>query len=387
MKRLQMTPALSAMIKAAVGNDVDTDKLAVFESISLNSQPLRGKKGTIFEKAVPEPITLAEIVDRINSPGGHAPLMTDHFVMGAPNGRVFHAGLNYGDEGLELRTLFYLPLASEASNIEKLDTGVLDEVSVQFLPREFRCSACGWDYIGEGGAANLEAKTCANDHTIAEDGVHARLIGLDDFVEISLVARGADNNPKIVGQSESKLAPDKALALAAKGFENPDALVVRASIKEDDAMDTTKLVTDLSDAKSQVAVLTHEKTTLTAQLSEANTALTAANTRATELEGQVATLTQERDAALQRPEASVLTERDEAVAILQDQVNALLVATGKEKLEGDDMPKSPAELKAKIGELTANLTAILPAPGGASQAAGSGSEGNKPLVVSAFKVA
>jgi hypothetical protein len=384
MKRLQMTPALSAMIKAAVGNDVDTEKLAVFESISLNNKPLPGKRGTIFAGAVPAAQTLAEMVDHINGPGGSLPLMTDHIMYGAPNGRVFHAGLNYGDDSsLEMRTLFYL--LDNDPDVAKLDQGIYDEVSVQFLPKQFTCSACAFDFIG-GTPQNLNTLTCDNDHTIGKDGVHANLIGLDQFVEVSLVARGAADKPKIVGRSESKLAPETVLRLAAKGFE-PDALVVRASIKEVETMDTTKLVTDLTAATSQVAVLSHEKTTLTTQLTAVTGERDTARTELATANQTIATLTQERDAALQRPEASVLTERDEAVAILQDQLNGVLVALGRDKLEGDALPKTPAELKTKLSELTADLTAILPAPGGASRGTGaSGDAGPRPLVAAAYSL-
>lgn len=385
MKRLQMTPALSAMIKAAVGNDVDTDKLVVFESISLNNLPLPGKRGSPFENAVATPLTLQEMVQHINGPNGSLPLMEDHLVMGAPMGRIFHAGLNYGDENqLELRTLFYLD-ETESVRIAKLDAGVIDEVSVQFLPREFNCSACGWDYInGEGaGPMNLAARTCANDHQIGEDGVHASLNGLSQFMEISLVARGAADTPKIVGKSQSKLAPESAALLSAKGFE-PDAFNVRASIKEEDAMDTTKLVADLTAATSSVAVLTHEKQTLTASLTAVTSERDTARTELATANETIATLTAERDQLKERPEAIVQTERDEAVVILQEQLNNLLVATGKEKLEGDALPSKPAELKAKITEVNAALTAILPAPGGVSQAAGGDGNEGAPLVAAAF---
>lgn len=383
MKRLQMTPALSAMIKAAVGNDVDTEKLAVFESISLNTKPLPGKRGTIFEGAVPSALTLSKMTDHINGPGGSLPLMTDHIMMGAPSGRVFHAGLSYGDDHeLEMRSLFYL-LDSDPE-VAKLDQGIYDEVSVQFLSEQFTCSACGFDYL-TGKPENIDNRTCDNDHTIGVDGVHANLIGLDTFLEVSLVARGAADKPKIVGRSESKLAPETALRLAAKGFE-PDALVVRASIREDHTMDTAKLVTDLTAATSSVAVLTHEKGTLTTQLTAVTGERDTARTELATANATIATLTAERDSLQARPEASVQTERDEAVAILQEQVNGVLVALGRDKLEGDALPKTPADLKAKLSELTNDLTAILPAPGGKSQSATGGAEGERPLVAAAFSL-
>jgi hypothetical protein len=78
-------------------------------------------------------------------------------------------------------------------------------------------------------------------HTIGTDGVHVRMVGLANLIELSLVARGAADKPKIVGRSASKLAPTSASAqrLAARGFEI-DGLVCQAS-RGEDQVDTEKL--------------------------------------------------------------------------------------------------------------------------------------------------
>ncbi len=138
MKQLEMTSELSALIKSRVGEDVDTGTLAVFETIALNTLPLPGKDGTIFERATTMPLTLKEMVDSING-GKHIPLIADHELWGAPKGRAFHAGLDFEDNALSMRMLFYLD-PSEDKLIAKLNAGSLDEVSVAFLSREFNCS-------------------------------------------------------------------------------------------------------------------------------------------------------------------------------------------------------------------------------------------------------
>lgn len=68
------------------------------------------------------------------------------------------------------------------------------------------------------------------------------------------------------------------------------------------------------------------------------------------------------------------SERDEAVAFLQEQVDHLLVASGKEKATDATRLKTVAELKAKISELTGNLTSILPVGGKAAPAGGAAEE-------------
>jgi len=376
MKQLNMTPALSAMIKQAVGEDVDPSQFAVFETIALNTKPLPGKRGTIFERAVVEPVTLKEMVDSINS-GAHLPLIADHELLGAPKGRVFHAGLDVaGDGTLEMRSLFYLD-PTEAPLIAKLNAGSLDEVSVAFMSKHLNCSACGWDYFGASSTSkNIVDRTCANGHAIGADGVHGEMFGLNQFIEMSLVARGAADKPKIVGKSQARLAPEGLQLLAANGFEM-DALVVQASaVKKEDSSMSDAAITALT---AQLTSLSSDKGALTAQLSAAESARETATAEATRLTGAVAerdativTLTAERDQLAQRPEAGVATERDEAVTFLQEQVNHLLVASGKTKLEGDSLPSKIAELKAKISELTGNLTSILPVGGRANSAAGVG---------------
>lgn len=360
MKQLQMTAELSQLIKDRVGPDIDPATLAVFEAIALNTKPLPGKDGTIFEDAVVRPVTLAQMVDYITTPDNHLPLMADHELFGAPKGRFFHAAL-FSDtnslDDLEMRALFYLD-ETEKATIAKLDAGSLDEVSVSFLPTAILCSECGWDYLSQGTRENIDSLTCANDHTIGDDGVHADLVGLNQFIELSLVARGAADKPKIIGKSQSKLAPETVYRLAAKGFET-EGLVFQGSAGKEEVMDTTKLVTDLSDTTAKLAVSEADKGRLTTELSDTKTKLDASLADVTRLEGELQTA---KDA---KPEdyESDKTQLAEAIELLQAQLNGVRVAKGEAKLEGEDLPKEVAALKAAITEKTGGLTALLPVDG------------------------
>jgi hypothetical protein len=359
MKQLPMTPELAALIKKRVGDDVDPAKLAVFEAIALNTKPLVGKDGTIFERAVTMPVTLAQMVDYINS-GKHLPVIHNHDLDNVPTGRFFHADLFSDDNSLdelEMRALFYLD-STEDKLIAKLNDASIDEVSVSFLASAFLCSECGWDYFSQGAPENIATRTCANGHTIGEDGVHAEMIGLNKFIELSLVARGAADTPKIVGKSQSKVAPDSAYRLAAKGFELND-LVVKASMGKEEDMDTTKLVTDLAERTGEVAVLKADVTRITGERDALTTQLGEKDTKISELETQLAAAKEEK------PEDydSAKTERDEAVALLQEQLNGVRVALGETKLEGDALPTKIADLKVAIEDKTGKLTALLPTDG------------------------
>lgn len=368
-----MTPTLSAQIKAAVGEDVDTENLAVFEAIALNTKPLPGKNGTIFEQAMIMPVTLSQMASSLNS-GKHLPLISDHQLMGEPKGRVFAGGLEYAsDGGIELRVLFYLD-PTEFNLIAKLNSGSLDEVSVQFLSSQFLCSECGWDYFAPGATSdNFYERTCGNGHTIGTDGVHAELVGLDTFLELSLVARGAADTPKIIGKSASKLAPATQLRLAASGVEI-DGLICRGIQGEAPVttpIDFTKLTSDLVAAQVGVATLTAGQVTLTAERDALTASLTAANaelaTTKTELEAAKAAPTNEADYQL-------------ALTFLSDVFTKVAVAAGKT----DPAPATVAELQAGILEMTSDLTAILPV-GGVSAGAADVAANTKPAIVaSAF---
>lgn len=383
MKQIAMTEELSQLIKDRVGQDVETSGLAVFEAISLNTRPLPGKDGTIHEDARITQLTLQQMADHINL-GNHLPLISDHQLMGEPKGRVFSARAMYGERGdFELRTLFYLD-PTESRIISKLNAGSLDEVSVSFMPTQFRCSACGWDYFSpEASFDNLLDRTCANGHEIGTDGVHAELNGLADFIELSLVARGAADKPKIVGGSESKLAPATALRLVAKGFDQ-NSLLVQATrgVSQVADFDANKFLTDLAAAQTNVITLTAERDQAASQVTELTGQVSG-------LETQVTDLTAERD-ALQTQitelsnEDAPANETDAAVSFLRAQLQKLTVAKGEDEPELDQLPSTVAELEQEIRGLTSDLTAILPV-GGVAQTPNPENKGNVALNSSAFR--
>lgn len=377
MKQIVMTPQIKSWLQAALGPDVEVDGYPVFESISLNDRPIPGKRGTIFAGAIAPATTLLALVNHING-GDHLPLMIDHNMDGAPKGRIFHAGLSYEDDAVEFRTLFYID-PTETDLIAKVNNGTYDEVSVQFLASKILCSECGFDYRGDEATwENLLDLTCNEGHKIGENGVHARLVGLETFVEISLVARGAAENPKIVGKSAAKLAPATVERLAAQGFKDLDALVVRASLGEEN-VDINKLVADLSDVKADLKTANAEVTTLTAARDAAFGERDAQIALVAERDQTIADLNTQLTAA---KEASRADEADAAITYLKQVLTGVRTAAGK---EAGDLPESVADLTAAIDAETSKLTAILPV-GGVSQAAGEGDDQKVERDFTAFRI-
>lgn len=381
MKQLPMTPQLSARIKAAVGEDVETEGLAVFECIALNTKPLPGKGGSLFESAKIPVLTLQQMASWLEG-GGHIPLISDHQLMGEPKGRAFAGELHTAEDGLtaELRVLFYLD-ATEDRLIAKLNAGTLDEVSVSFLSTQFLCSECDWDYFsGEALPENFYERTCANGHKISEDGVHAKLVGLDKFIELSLVARGAADNPKIVGRSKSKLQPtSQQLRLAASGIEI-DGLVCEATTGEETVsttpLDFNKLTADLVSARVSEGTLTASNTALTSQVTSLTASAETLETALAASEASVAQLT--ADLAVAKEPAANAADYDLAVAFLGEVLSKVLTASGAEVPA--ELPKTIAELKADIVKHTSDLTAILPVGG----VANTQTDAKPALVASAF---
>jgi len=377
-----MTPELAQLIKDRVGQDVDPTNFAVFEAIALNTKPLTGKDGTLHERAVVAPVTLRQMADHIKN-GGHLPLISDHQLSGEPKGRVFDAELVFnGVNDIELRVLFYLD-PTEGRLIAKLNAGSLDEVSVSFFPTQFLCSECGWDYLGPGAQYdNFFDRTCANGHTIGEDGVHADLIGLSDFIEVSLVARGAADQPRIIGKSDSKLQPASSMRLAAHA-DFKDRLIVQASRGEDPVsnFDPTALVTELSEAKADVKILKAAKEAADATITTLTSERDSANTKVTELTAQLETA--QADLAKAQTDSKA-DEAAAAVTFLQSVLSKVLVAAGKEAPKAEDLPSTVADLEKQIKEHTSDLTAILPV-GGVSNPTKTGEGDDKPkLVASAY---
>lgn len=356
MKRLPMTPQLISQIKAAVGDDVDPEGFAVFEVIAINSLPLPGKDGSIFEKAQITPLTLRQMVDSIEG-GNTLPLILNHDMSGVPVGRVFKAALHTASTGeMEMRSLFYID-GTNAELADKIDAGSLDEVSVGFLASQLLCSECGWDYRGEEADwSNFLDRTCGNGHTIGTDGVHLNLVGLQTFSELSLVTRGAANKPKIVGKSASKLAAPLQ-ALAARGFE-VNELVCTAS-KGEYNVDLSALTAQLTTLSGEAAVAKAEVVTLTAERDALQTDLTARDTRISELEAALAEASNTPDASAAMASAAELAEARET---LTDIYTKLAVAAGSDV----PAPESIADLKAGIDELQSKLTALIPVGGAAA---------------------
>ena len=365
-KRLEMTDQIKQRIAASAGPEVDPDKVVAFETIAANTLPLN-KKGSLFHQGRISPETLA-LMSGVPAKGG-VPLHTVHNQGGElPVGKVFYSDvMPTNDGGMELRSQFYLPVG-QAALIEGLDTGVVDEVSVGVRPTQILCSACNYDYAApEASIMNILNQCCPDGHTVGKDGAHVVMKGLDRWLELSLVSRGAADKPKVVGRTKALLGDARFNELVASGV-SPDATTLFGTVTKDENMsniDVDKLVANLAAETGKTAVLTAEKGTLTAQLAEVNTKLAAAEKQVVDLTAAAGEPGVKLAAEVEKS-AKLQADIDAAVAFMTENLKASNVALGK-KVEDKDLPKDIAGLTAALSEATVSVHKFVPVGGKSNQ--------------------
>ncbi len=325
-KQLQMTQKISDAISRSTDGSVDPSTVAVFECAAFNTLPIT-KKGTLFQGATATEQTLLQMATYLNTGTNFVPLHTLHDQgENLPVGRVFSGQVVPDANGMaELRTLFYLPL-TETDLIQKLDTGVIDEVSVGLKTQHMNCSECGWDYLGADSTfENLWGQHCINDHQIGEAGVHLILSGMDRFMELSLVSLGAAKNAKIMSRTKSLMGEaNYNLQLASSGIA-PEATILFSTITKPKelSMDLTQLVAELTNAKAANQV---NEVNLAAQKTQVDT-LTAANA---DLLTQNTTLKAQADVskvpALEAQLAEAQTSLTAAIGFVRKEADRISVA-------------------------------------------------------------
>jgi hypothetical protein len=343
MKQKTKTPAITAKLQKAVGDDVNLDDLAVYEAIAFNTLPIR-KSSALYNKAVAERGVLLEMAERLSKESLPVQIMHDGSEL--PVGRVFFGEVQNTNLGSELRVLFYVG-KDEAKIIEKIDAGIVDQVSVSILPKQILCSDCGFDFLGASSTfENVYSGKCAEGHTLGQGHTHAQLVGLDQFNEMSLVGRGGAQNARIVSKEDQRLAASDSKSHL---FLNVNA---RTALMELEA-----LVAQLTDAKAADAVKAGEIVSLKATIATLTEKVTALQ----------ATIDAAPDVAAKDTKITGLqAELDATVGALSDIAKRVLVASG------DTDPKLPAkaaELVALITEKSASMSALIVAGGKALEAA------------------
>lgn len=352
MKQLPRTPDLDQKLRASYGPDAEIANLAVYEVVLANQTPLRKAAG-IFKNARLELSLLNEMVAAINAES--VPLQLGHDTQPMPVGRVFAAM----DRNGEARGLQALDKSTHADLVAKLDNGTIDQVSIGVLPKHIRCSSCGFDFKAPGNEVSLWTLTCSEGHVIGQDGVFARLSGLQSIFEVSLVGQGAVKGARVVGPSDSAFQNNQRLAAAAGDARF--ALYLTATPREE-PMNVEKIVGQLTAATADKAVAEAKVATLTSQLE-------AATAQVTDLQTQLAAASNATELTTVRSElTAATTDRDAALVALRDEAGKILTACGKADQVAALASKSVPEVVAVITEHRAQFAAMIPAGGSAHSA-------------------
>lgn len=345
MKQVQKTEQVMGQLRAAFGPDADLTTLAVYETVALNSLPLR-KAGGVFKGARNSLRVLQQLADWVSRES--VPVHVSHDTSGLPYGRVFHAGVN----GEELRLLFAIDGAGHPDVVSKLDSGVLDQVSVGFNMKSLTCSKCGFNYV-KADAEHFWSLTCDEGHEIGKEGTHVWVDDLEYFFELSLVGMGAVEGAQIVGRSDARLAqnPQAQQRLAASANSGLVGVRLSPTIEDQPTMNAEQLarfeasIAEAATAKAEVTSLTAQLQAVTAE----RDALAAAAAEPDEPAPEVAELEAARAAA------AVATET------LQGELSAVLTALGE--TVPAELPTDVAELAAQLKNKRAAFAAIIPVDG------------------------
>lgn len=380
MKPIQLTPQIETYVRNALGADADLNSISVYEAIAFNTRPVR-KKHPLYKGARADRGLLQEMAAALATES--RPLQIQHDTEALPSGRVFHGEVVDKGAESELRTLFFVD-NQHADLIAKINNGTIDQVSVSVVSKHVYNSVSGFDYFGpDADFEHVWTGTDPDGNTIGENGVYARLVGLDSFFELSLVGMGGAENARIVHRDQSHFGSSYQ-KLAASGVD-PNALVLVATVEAEN-MDLTALVTELTDNKAQVATLTATNADLTTQVADLTAANAALTTKLAEA-GDSATALAAKDteiADLTTAAAEQKANLDTSIEALQDVAKKVLAASGQVDA---DIPSDLADLTAIINATEGGLAAALVA-GGQAEGADAGSVDDPvaaPADLSAFR--
>lgn len=335
-KRIDITDDIKAKIIANMGSEPTWEQIAVFEMTAVTSLPL-SKKWSIFDQAQITAQTFEEAATYLNS-GGYVPFHTLHNQgYEIPVGRVFYGEAQVNQKGYnELRVLAFIDLTAHEDLANKIDNGVVEEVSVGMSFKQLLCSACGDDLMSD--ESKLWNQTCANGHVIGMGNHHLKPNGLGQFRELSAVSKGASNGAKILGIQKRTLAAD---------FGKPELALV-ASIKSPEFM----LFTQHANLDSEpvlgedpvvIAELQAKLTDAEAKSAEVQAKLTAAEAKAAELEATTAIST------------TKLAEAETALATTQAQVDTLEAAKNELEAAKVELEAAKATAEAQLAEAQAKV--------------------------------
>ncbi len=363
LKEIILTDRIKGLIAKSFGDEqVNFDALAAFEAVAATKGPIK-HKGGLFKGATLGTDTLVAMNEWVNVQSKYVPLQLMHR-SDLPAGKIFATELRAGEDNEPaLHSMFYIPRGEEGDKlIAKINTGVIAQVSVGIQTPRILCSKCGWDYLGPSATFDhIYDLTCENGHTIGEDNTRTNLSGLDDWMEMSLVDRGAIGGADILPRPKQTFSATGQDGFDRKGLRLFACAGVPAPVNNPSNPNEAKSMQELVDAKVALALADKTVADLKAAAETTNAELVSLRAKVADLEAKLAS----GDAA----KVSELTaELSAANTFLENAAKAMLLATGK---ANEAVPADVAGRVALIESGRTLLSLAIP-PGGASRGTGSG---------------
>lgn len=220
-KRVEIDDRLKEQIAAKCGSDVDITQFVAYQARLVSTEPL--SQNSIFDKAVLSPETLLDMEKIANDPLENVTMQVMHDSSVLPVGRLIVTRA-VDEFETAARALYgtFIVSTTHPDLISKLDSGIIDEVSVAIKGKKMICSACEKDFYEADEEKQFIGSyfgTCPHCEAKLGKEAHLKIEGVDRFSEVSLVNRGAAHHPKILDKS-------KQLSLAASSKQ------IKASLSE-----------------------------------------------------------------------------------------------------------------------------------------------------------
>jgi DNA-directed RNA polymerase subunit RPC12/RpoP len=346
-KRVELTEQIMEYVRTKCGPDVDFNQLAFYQARGISTEPL--SQDTLFNKGTLSRNALVDMQSLINDPMATVTVQAMHNTSVLPTGKVIHAELV--DEVETGHSALYTLFAVSTEHqdiINKIDNGIIDEVSYGFLPKKILCSECGKDFRDDDVSfLDLIEHRCPDCGAImGKEGAHVIIPSVELVSELSLVTRGAAKHAKILDKVYQMAMSEEntsVINLTKQEVRN-DLLKINlcSTISKEVDMNsedikaavlaaTEPLTEELKTMQSTLASLGEEKKALEAAKDEAEKAGAA-------LKEENATLSQEKS-ELESALAEAKEKANEIKAAFDAEIQKVLVAAGlseniPEDLEG-----------------------------------------------------
>ena len=344
-KRVELTENIKNYMDEKGISYENPSQFVLYQVRATSSEPIT-QPSTIYHKAVFTRSALVDMAEIINDPKNTSPLQILHAQNSIPYGRIVHAEVVDENEMVSALYLLFMISSAHSEYIDKIDTGILDEVSISAMPKKMLCSECGKDFLDDDVPVEaLWSKTCPECQAVmGKDGAHLNVPSTEYFYELSLVPRGAAKHPKILDEVYQIAMSDTARELTPKMVRDSltgISLISRISEEVEMNVDDVKAVLaaelkplneELSNIKTTLASVEEEKKNLEAAKEEAEQAKATAEEEKTNLEASVTSLTEEK-AKLEQDLAAEKKAHQEVLAAFSEEVKKVLVAAGKAESE------------------------------------------------------